>query len=189
MNMIQNYDDFIKALLNAGFSMASGDNDEGIYRLIPYGWKQEPPDYPLRWYTDDPETDPAAWGYRVLESGDIAYGKMFFRKSGYMTKQWWAYFLAVRRSVKTFDDLYADGKINQAAKRIYDLFAEHEKLALHEIKQLAGFAKEDKSKFDNALTELQMRMFITICGSQQKISQSEMFEKSFKSDFIRFMIQ
>ena len=173
--MIKNYNDFIAALLDAGFSMASGDNDEGIFKLIQYGWKQEPDDYPLRWYSGDPDTDPASWSNRVLERGDIAYGKMFFRKSGYMTKEWWPYFLVVRRSAhggNAFDSLYADGKISQAAKRIYDLFAEHDKLALHEIKPLAGFAKEEKSKFDNALTELQMYMFITICGNRQKTSQT-----------------
>jgi hypothetical protein len=39
------------------------------------------------------------------------------------------------------------------------------------IKKLAGFTKEDKSGFDRALTELQMKMFLTMCGRQQKISQ------------------
>ena len=39
---IQNYDDFIAALLKAGFSMGGG-NSEGIYAAVPWSWQEEPP--------------------------------------------------------------------------------------------------------------------------------------------------
>ena len=67
--------------------------------------------------------------------------------------------------------VYADGTISHAAKRIYEQVREHGTLPLHAIKLLAGFKKEDASVFDRALTELQMRMFLTMCGRQQKLSQ------------------
>lgn len=41
-------------------------------------------------------------------------------------------------------------------------------MALHEIKALGGFGKEDKSSFDRAMVELQMGMLITMTGRQQK---------------------
>ena len=41
-------------------------------------------------------------------------------------------------------------------------------VALHEIKTLGGFGKEDKLSFDRALVELQMGMFITMTGRKQK---------------------
>ena len=41
-------------------------------------------------------------------------------------------------------------------------------VALHEIKALGGFGKEDKSQFDRAMVELQMGMFITMTGRKQK---------------------
>ncbi len=63
--MIKNYNDFIAALLEAGFSMAGG-KDEGIFSLINFGWREEPPDSPLRWYGDDPETDPAQWREQMV---------------------------------------------------------------------------------------------------------------------------
>ena len=44
-------------------------------------------------------------------------------------------------------------------------------LPVESIKQLAGFSREDKAGFDRALTELQMRMFITVCGAQRKLSK------------------
>jgi len=35
----------------------------------------------------------------------------------------------------------------------------------------AGFSRDEKSRFDSAVTELQMRLYITACGEQQKLSQ------------------
>lgn len=95
---IQNYNDFVTALLSNGFSVGGG-NSEGIYALISWSWDENPPyDTPVRWHTGDPETDPWEWRIRVLdERNDIAYAKLFFNKSGYITKEWYPYFLAVRR--------------------------------------------------------------------------------------------
>ena len=36
------------------------------------------------------------------------------------------------------------------------------------IKALGGFGREDKARFDKAMVELQMSMFITMTGRQQK---------------------
>ena len=170
--MIRNYDDFVEALFNAGFSMGGGGND-GIYSIIPWNWNEEPPyDTPVRWHTEDADTDPWEWRIRVLdERNDIAYSKLFFKKSGYITKEWYPYFLAARRGGLNFEDAYADGTISHFAKRIYDVVFTHDCLPLHTIKQLGEFSKEDKSSFDRALTELQMKMHITMCGTQQKLSQ------------------
>jgi hypothetical protein len=35
---------------------------------------------------------------------------------------------------------------------------------------IAGISREDKPKFDSALVELQMKLYLTICGSRQKRS-------------------
>lgn len=79
--MIQNYDDFCGELLCAGFSVAAGGNDEGVFGLLKYGWNDEPHDCAVRWHTGDPGTDPWEWRVRVLkERRDIAYGKVFFAK-------------------------------------------------------------------------------------------------------------
>jgi hypothetical protein len=176
--MIRNYSDFISELLKAGFSGAVGGNDEGVFGLFKYGWNNTPDDCPLHWHTDDPETDPWLWRMRVLdERSDIAYSKLFFKKAGYITKEWYPYFLSARRgtvgahSVRPFKDDYASGTISHFAKRIFDVVSEHDYVPLDEIKRLAGFGREDKSKFDAALNELQMKLYITMCGKQMKLSQ------------------
>jgi len=165
--LIFRYDDFCEALLDAGFSMANG-NDEGIFSLIEHGWNDVPLDSPLRWHSEDPVTDPWEWRMRVLEERrDIAYAKFFFRKAGFITINWYPHFLAARRGGKTFEEDYAAGTISHAAKRIYDVVAHSGGLAIEEIKQHAGFSRGDKSKFDTALTQLQMRMYITMMGRRQ----------------------
>ena len=171
-HIVKNYNDFTDVLLKTGFSIGGGNN-EGIFSIISWSWNDETPyETPVRWHTGEMETDPWEWRMRVLdERNDMAYGKIFFKKSGYVTKEWAPYFLAVRREGKTFEEDYADGKISNEAKRIYEVVSENQTLPVHGIKALAGFGKEDKSKFDRGLTELQMKMYITMCGRQQKISQ------------------
>lgn len=170
--MIQNYNDFVNSLLDAGFSMGGG-NSEGIFSVVSWNWDEAPPyDTPVRWHNGDPETDPWEWRIRVLdERDDIAYAKLFYKKSGYITKEWYPYFLAVRRGGGNFMDEYSDGTMSHFAKRIYDVIIENETLPLHAIKQIGGFSKEDTSKFDRALVDLQMKMYLTMCGRQQKLSK------------------
>ncbi|HHY64183.1 MAG TPA: hypothetical protein GX501_03965 [Clostridiaceae bacterium] len=170
--VIKNYDDFVASLLDAGFSMGGG-NSEGIFSVITWSWNEDPPyETPVRWHTGDPETDPWEWRIRVLEGrDDIACAKLFFNKSGYITKEWYPYFLAVRRGGRRFMDEYEDGKVSYLAKKIYDIIIENGVIPLHAIKQAGGFSKEDSSRFDRALVELQMKMFVTLCGRRQKVSK------------------
>lgn len=54
---------------------------------------------------------------RVLEErDDIAYGKVFFGTSGYITREWYPLFLAVRRRGMVFDEWYDEGKASQLEK-------------------------------------------------------------------------
>jgi hypothetical protein len=169
--MIRNYGDFIKALYKAGFSGAVGGKDDGVFALFRYGWGADG-ETGIEWHTGDPDTDPWEWRLRVLdERDDIAYGKVFCGKAGYITKEWYPFFLAARRGGRSFYDEYSDGTLSRFAKRIYDAVADRGSLPLDEIKYQAGFSREDKSKFDRALTELQMKMYLTMCGIHYKTSQ------------------
>lgn len=169
---LRNFSDFVELLLDAGFSVGGG-RDEGIYAVVDFDWQNTPRGSPIVWHTGDAETDPWAWRVRVLgERGDIAYAKCFFRKSGYITRELYPYFLALRRGagggIRAFEDEYADGRMSHCAKRVYDAVREGGELALHEIKARGGFGREEKSRFDAALTELQMGLYLTICGTRRK---------------------
>ncbi|MCL2122318.1 MAG: hypothetical protein FWH28_08740 [Clostridiales bacterium] len=166
--MIQNWNDFCDELLKAGFSIFGG-NTEGVFGLIDFDWQNAPPGSPIQWHTGDPDTDPWAWRMRVLaERDDVAYSKVFFRKGGFITRDWYPYFLALRRSGETFAEAYEDGKYSHNAKRIYDTLSAHGELPFHEIKAHGGFDRAGQSRFEKALVDLQMGLYITICGESQK---------------------
>ena len=166
--MIRNFEDFCCELQDCGFSMGGG-NAKGIFALIDYDWtNQDQLDTPVKWHCGDPEVDPWEWRIRVLEERtDIAYSKVFFKTSGFITKDWYPYFYAVRRNGESFEDAYEQGRISHTAKRIYDIVSQNY-IALHEIKTQGGFGKEDKSQFDRAMIELQMGFYITMTGRKQK---------------------
>lgn len=95
-----------------------------------------------------------------VRTSHIAYAKVFFKKSGYITKEWYPYFLAARRGNQLFEEEYAYGTISNAAKRIYEAIEEYGTLPVHGIKVIAGFSKEDKSLFDRAMIKYVDSTFI-----------------------------
>ena len=168
---IRGYEDFCAALMEAGFSMGGG-NASGIYSVLPFDWNEEPAyETPVRWHTGDVQTDPWQWRVRVLrEREDIAYAKLFFGKSGYITRPWYPYFLAARRNGRSIEEDYHGGNISRTAMRIYRAVASHGSLAVHDIKRVAAFERVEAAAFSKALVELQSRMHLTVCGEQPKIS-------------------
>jgi len=168
MKQVLNFHDFCDVLTDAGFSMGGG-NAHGIFTAIPISWEnQKFSDSPVRWFTGKPDTDPWEWHRRVFtERNDIAYGKVFFGASGYITKEWYPYFYAVRRGL-SFGEEYRHGTVTNAAKRIYDTISAYGMLAVHELKQFGGFGSDERPAFERALIELQMSMAITACGQKQK---------------------
>ena len=169
--MIRSFQEFCDELLACGFSMGGG-NAKGIFAIVDYDWRTCPTDSPIVWHTGDPETDPWEWRMRVLEErDDIAYGKVFFGTSGYITKEWYPLFLRVRRQGMVFDEWYDEGKASQLEKQIYEAISENGQVALHDLKRMCGITKETASKFDRALTNLQKSLFITMCGRTQKLNK------------------
>ncbi|MDR2889830.1 MAG: hypothetical protein LBV33_08360 [Lachnospiraceae bacterium] len=168
---IQNFDDFYKELKQAGFSAGMG-NAEGIYSVIPFGWNELPPyETEVRWHTGVAKTDPWEWRMRVLdEKDDVAYAKIFFKKSGFITKEWYPYFLAARREGMDLEAEYREGRISAYARQIYDLFTVTDRLPVDEMKRLMGSGKDDKARFDRALVELQMKLYLTMSGRRSRVT-------------------
>lgn len=166
--MVQCYEDFCSELMKAGFSLGGG-SDKGIFAIVPFDWTEQPEDTPVRWHTGEPDTDPWEWRMRVLEErSDIAYGKVFFRSSGFITEEWYPYFLAARRQGMTFEEAWQEGRISDLARRIYQAVSENGRTPMHDIKRLAGLTGETSAHIEKAMTDLQMMMYLTICGRQQK---------------------
>lgn len=164
MKVIENFEGFCTQLLEAGFTMG-GENAEGIFSLCSRF------DDVIQWHTDNQDTDPWQWRIRVLdERDDVAYAKVFFGKSGYISRYWYPCFLSARRNGISLEEAYEAGAVSAEARRIYRLVSDNGGLPVHAIKSLGGFTREEKTRFDSALVELQMKMFITMCGQQRKVS-------------------
>ena len=158
--MIQNYDEFITELHRAGFSLGGGSS-KGIYAAVPFDWTEQPAGTQVRWHTGEPDTDPWEWRMRVLEErSDIAYAKVFFRGSGYITREWYPFFMSVRRRGMTFEEMWESGRVTELSRRIYEAVRDNGRVAMHDIKRLAGLSGETSAHIEKAMTDLQMSMLL-----------------------------
>ena len=123
------------------------------------------PDY---WWSDNIERDPWEWRRVIAGRGEIAYGKFFGKKAGFISKEWLPYFANARRDGYDFDARYDDELVKNRCKKIMDLFDDHEELYSFEMKKLAGFGKGGEKNFDGTITELQMLTYLVVKDFRQK---------------------
>jgi len=131
-----------------------------------------------RWWTGDPATDPWEWRQILAKDPDIAYGKFFDRKAGFISKEWFPVFANYRRNGYDFDALYEDGYVSMRAKKLMAVFdldenAAGKELMSYEVKALAGFGKQSdgstgEKNFEGVLTDLQMKTYLIMSDFHQK---------------------
>ena len=161
---IDDFSSFCQTLYEVGFALG-GENDEGYFSPASLFTSR------VQWHTGDPETDPWIWRMRVLEERDaIAYGKYFFRKSGWITREWLPFFIATRRKGRSLAAMYADGLISAMERAIYQCVQENGPVSLEKLKRHLGIDKSSQSRFETALASLQGNMFLTVTGETRKLS-------------------
>lgn len=121
-----------------------------------------------RWFSDDSEHDPWDWRKVIAADGSIAYGKLFQKKAGYISKKWYPKFANFRRNGYDFDSLYEEGLAPRRNAVIMELFTGSEMIPSFEIKRRAGFGKDGEKGFEGVLTTLQMQTYLTIRAFEQK---------------------
>ena len=153
-------EDLLALVRKAGFlPLFSGD--------IP-GFSVEEHTVPDDWWTDRPG-DPWAWRQVLAPHPDIAYGKFFDKKAGFISREWFPAFANYRRDGYDWEGLYEDGKMNARCRRILDVLelnenAEGLALLSCEIRRRAALEKG----FEGALTDLQMKSFLIMSRFLQK---------------------
>lgn len=123
------------------------------------------------WWSGIVERDPWAWREIIAGRGNIAYGKFFDKKAGFISRKWFPYFANVRRDGYDFDALWDDGKANRRQKKIMDCFSEgHEEdeILSSDIKKMAGFGKGGEKNFDGTMTDMQMHMYLCMRDFRRK---------------------
>ena len=128
------------------------------------------------WWTGDPASDPWEWRKLLAAEEDIAYGKFFDRKAGFVSKSWFPAFANYRRDGYDFDALFDDGLASFRAKKIMDALEPDEQarglaLMTHELKERAGLGKGGEKNFPGVLTELQMRTYLIMQDFRQRMNK------------------
>lgn len=122
------------------------------------------------WWTGDKEQDPWEWREIIAAGHEVAYGKFFDKKAGFISLEWLPYFANYRRDGYDFDSAWADGKANHREKLIMDILTETDsdgyivrsdkQILSTELKQLAGFGKGGEKNFPGITTDLMMKTYL-----------------------------
>ena len=113
---------------------------------------------PLFWWTGDPEQDPWVWREIIPETGEVAYGKFFHNKAGFISMEWFPYFANSRRDGYDFDAAFMQRRV----KAIMDICEDGNEHPGFELKPAAGFGKAGYKNFDGCMTALQMQTYLVI---------------------------
>ena len=122
----------------------------------------------LYWWTGNEEQDPWEWRRLIARSGQVAYGKFFGRKAGFISKAWFPHFANWRRDGYDFDSRWDE---ELASIRVMDQFENRPELFSFELKRLAGFGKEGEKNFDGTVTDLQMQSYLLIRDFRRRINK------------------
>ena len=122
---------------------------------------------PNFWWTDNPEQDPWLWREYIARSHEVAYGKFFGKKAGFISKEWLPYFANYRRNGYDFDARVDDGLAPFQDRHLY---GELEKslsafgsITSKGLKHTAGFDSTGGRKgFETIITRLQMQCYVCV---------------------------
>jgi hypothetical protein len=98
------------------------------------------------WFSDEDE-GPWEWKGPILRNRNCAYGKLFRKKAGFVSMEWFPDLVNYRRSMYQYK-LKEDPSQNMD-RLVYNTVVEHESLLSKEIKILCGYRKKPVRKSAN----------------------------------------
>ncbi len=130
------------------------------------------------WWTGNREEDPWEWREIIAASHQVAYGKFFDQKAGFISLAWLPYFVNYRRAGYDFDARWEDGLANRREWKIMkeltdsdedgDMLFPDEQILSTELKKKAGFTKGGEKNYPGIITGLQMQMYLVICDFHRR---------------------
>lgn len=138
------------------------------------GFSLEERTIPADWWSGDESKDPWIWREIIAGRGEIAYGKFFYNRAGFISKKWLPYWANYRRDGYDFDALWDDEKASRRSKLIMDMFAERNsdaEIFSNELKQKAGFGKGGEKGFEGVVTSLQMQTYLCVRDFKQRLNK------------------
>ncbi|MBR3246108.1 MAG: hypothetical protein IKF90_25970 [Parasporobacterium sp.] len=129
------------------------------------------------WWSGDPAKDPWEWRQALARNKDIAYGKFFHKKAGYVSKKWFPVFANYRRNGYDFEALVGDELASHRAKKVMNALELDDEmrgieLLSFELKEKAGFGKGGEKNYEGVITELQMQTYLLMSNFRQKTNKN-----------------
>ena len=90
------------------------------------------------WFVEGVE-GPWEWRIELARRGVVAYGKLFAKKAGLVSREWYPDLANYRRNGYDFDARYEDGLTNHKEKRVMDVLLREGPTLSKDLKCLAGF--------------------------------------------------
>ena len=113
------------------------------------------------WFVDGVE-GPWEWRMELARRGVVAYGKLFAKKAGLVSREWYPDLANHRRNGYDFDARYEDGLASHREKRVMDVLLREGPTLSKDLKRLAGFGSGGLKGFDTVMTNLQMQTYVTV---------------------------
>ena len=136
------------------------------------------PDY---WWTGIREEDPWEWREIIAASHQVAYGKFFDQKAGFISLEWLPFFANYRRGGYDFDSRWEDGLANRREKLIMDMLTAtdddgdmtfpNDQILSTELKKKAGFGKGGEKNYPGIITTLQMQTYLVISDFHRRVNK------------------
>ncbi|NLG37900.1 MAG: hypothetical protein GX549_07770 [Clostridiales bacterium] len=130
------------------------------------------------WWTGDREQDPWEWRETIAAGHEIAYGKFFDGRAGFIAPAWLPAFANARREGWDFDGKWQSGAASLREKNLMAFFVDPEsgdeprftgaELLSTDLKRMAGFGKGGEKNYPGVLTGLQMQLYLVIAGFRRR---------------------
>lgn len=117
---------------------------------------------PSRYWFVEGVDGPWEWRMELARRGVVAYGKLFSRKAGLVSREWYPDLANYRRNGYDFDSRYEEGLASYREKRIMDILLREGPTLSKDLKKLAGFGGDGLKGFDSVITSLQMQTYVTV---------------------------
>lgn len=126
---------------------------------------------PENWHTGS-EQDPWGWRVRFPVEGLAGYGKFIKKKAVLISSEWFPVFVAAIGSTRTLEERYNNGLSSRESVTLLQIIRDNQGIDTRRLRVLGEMkAKEQKTAFDNALTELQGSLDIVISGIQGRFNE------------------
>ena len=117
---------------------------------------------PSRYWFVEGVDGPWEWRMELARRGVVAYGKLFAKKAGLVSREWYPDLANYRRNGYDFDARYEDGLASHKEKRVIDVLLREGPTLSKDLKRLAGFGSGGLKGFDTVITNLQMQTYVTV---------------------------